>query len=454
MIYTKETEFKTSTATAETLVRLFEAQEKADLTSGRFLDVRTVPTADVPTITCSTTVPASDADAATRHYSLIGRSGILESSVVNIEFSEEAQNLARWISGFNTGLLCQWRYDQWNLATHATSSIGDTANGSQGNNLYPAMRLANNGVYADLTLSGDVLFISVGSSASFAIWVNDRLITSAANPVPAVDSGVTTTDAMFFGPSGSGRRFLKLRFNSVDDRDIRIFHAGTGGIGDFYTRAAHTLRPRFQKKLNWLHLGDSHSVNWGNTNKLLTSTNYMASEFGPLVNLVNASVATSGWATASTSNPAPNWLDRWDVDLFRNQPMDVVTLFGSFVDGNKPEAVANIPRLIEKIRKAWPRAEIIVSNTVVSHQTSGADITDENRRLDAALSAGASIVRVQTDPTGRWFTGSGSSVSPNQTGNFDLYGGSGSPLSQAGHSYLGRRWARGIYQTMLTKLGA
>lgn len=445
-------------ATVERLVRMFENQERIDTVLGKYLDSRrTIPTIDIPTITCSNTAPASDTDAAAKQVSMIGRSAVLGSSTVNIDNLEEIKNLSRWVSGFNTGLHCQWRFDQYNLATHASSNIGDSANGQQNNNLTPQMRLANNGVYTDLTLSGDVLFISVGQSASFAIWVNDRLLTTAingtTNPVPAIDSGVTVTDNMFFSPAATGRRYLKLKFTSADERNIRIFHAGPGGLGDFYIRAAHTLRPRFSNRLNWLHVGDSHSVNWGNTNKLLTSTMHMASCFGPSVNIVNASVATSGWATASTVDPAPNWLERWDVDLFRNQRMDVVTLFGSFTDGNKVEAIQNIPKLINKIRSFWPEAEIIVSNTVVSNQTSGADIVEEEKRLKAALSANASIVRVQTDPTGRWFTGSGSSVSPNQTGNFDIYGGNGSPITNAGHLYLGNRWGRGIYEAMLKKLG-
>lgn len=439
-----------ASATAAALVRMYEIQRRDDLANGYYLSARNVPANDIPVITASATLPSADADAATNYRSLIGRSANT-TTMFDITFGSELDSLESWIAGFNRGLLCRWRYDMYRVANVATGYIGNAGNGNQDNNGNPLIPIASNGVYSDFILDGDVLFITGTNSSRFSIWVNDRLLTTASMPA---GTGITAdANGQVYYPSNSSRQYIKLKFPTVDSRAIRIFHSGGGGIGDFYTRITHGVRPRFRRRLNWLHIGDGHSSLVGAYSQIQGSSMHMASAFGPSVNFVNAALTTSGWAL-NTPGTTPNWLERWDIDLKRNKPMDVVTLFGSYGDGSKPDLTKNIAALIGKIKEAWPACEIIVSQTVISTQVGqGFDIPEERLLLATAEAAGASIVRVQTDPAGRWLTGSGSTGTPAGNGNADIYG-SGSTLSAAGHVYFGRRWANGVYEAMRNKIGA
>lgn len=441
---------KTSSA-AESIVRLYETAFKDELANGHFLSVRTVPTADIPVITASATAPASDTDAATKYHSMCGRAAII-SGGAEITQTSEIDSLEAWIAGFNRGLRCRWYSDMYRLSGMGTSYIPDAGNGGQDNNLSPQMKIDSNGVYMDIILEGDVLFVTGTGSSRFNFWVNDRLITTAVTPVGAGMTG--DGSGALYTITNSGRQYLKIKFPSVGTRTIRIYHKGAGGIGDLYTRVSHNVYPRHTKRLNWLHLSDIYGDTIGASNQAQTAANYMQSSFGTGINFINASVNTTGVATNNgTTNP--NWLERWDTDLKLNKPMDVVTIFGSYLDNGKANVADNIVALIGKIKTAWPNCEVIVSYTVTTGQVgNSSDIPAENTLLSAAASAGALVIRTQTDPRGRWLTGTGSVVAPAGNGNADRIVQSTSAPSPEGHSYWGRRWARGIYEVCRAKVGA
>lgn len=437
---------------ASALVRLYEDARRDAMANGGFMSVRTVPANDIPTLTSSATAPSADTDAATKFHSLCGRAAII-SGAAEITLASEINSLASWVSGFNQGLRCRWYSDMYRLSTHGTSYIPDAGNGAQDNNLSPQMKIDNLGVYADIVLEGDVLFITATNSSRFVIWVNDRLITTA---VSAAGTGLgVDASGQQYTPSTAGRQYFKLKFPTVDTRTIRIQHYGAGGIGDFYTRVTHNVYPRHKKKLNWLHISDTFGSANGALNQVQTAAFYLANSFGTSINFVNGSTTSTGFAT-NNATTSPNWLERWDTDLKLNKPMDVVTIFGSYSDGGKGALAANVAALIGKIKAAWPTCEVIVANTVTTTQISGgSDVTDENTILNAASAAGASVIQSQTDASGKWLTGTGREGSLANNGNADLYVTSaGTSPSNSGHAYWGRRWARGVYDAMRLKLGA
>jgi len=256
-----------------------------------------------------------------------------------------------------------------------------------------------------------------------------------------------------YSVTGTGRQYFKLKFPTVDTRTLRIFHYGAGGLGDLYTRVTHNVYPRHKKKLNWLHISDTYgTANGPATNSVQTAAYTMASNFGTSVNFINASQAGVGFAK-NVAGTDPNWLERWDIDLKLNKPMDVVSIFGSYADGGLANTASNVTALIGKIKAVWPDCEVIVADTVTPTQISGStDVSAEQTILTAASAAGAMVIQIQTDPQGKWLTGTGGTASPAGNGNADLVSTGSSP-SAYGHSYWARRWARAIYDGMRLKLG-
>lgn len=436
---------------ASAMVRLYEDARRDEMLNGHYMSVRTVPANDIPTITASTTAPASDTDVATKYHSLVGRAAII-SGATEITLNSEIDQLEAWISGFNRGLRCRWAGDMYRLSGLSSSFLPDAGNGSQDNNLAPQMKIDSIGVYMDVVLEGDVLFITGTGSSRFILWVNDRLITTA---VTAVGTGITgDASGATYTITGAGRQYFKIKFGSVATRTIRIFHYGAGGIGDLYTRITHNVFPRHTKRLNWLHVSDVMGTPTSALNNAQTAAHYLQTSFGTSVNFVNASLSSTGIAS-NNGTISPHWLDRWDTDLKLNKQMDVVTIFGSYLDTGKGDLSDKTTALINKIKTAWPTCEVILAYTVTAGQISGgSDLTTENVLASAASAAGATFLRAQTDPQGRWLTGtSGSVATPAGLGNVDLYIQSTSAPSPAGHAYWGRRWANAIYQAMRNKVG-
>lgn len=436
---------------ASSLVRFYEESKRDEMMNGHFMSVRTVPANDIPTITASTTAPASDTDVATKYHSLVGRAAII-SGGAEITLTSEIDQLETWISGFNRGLRCRWAGDMYRLSGLASSFMPDVGNGSQDNNLSPQMKIDSIGVYMDVVLEGDVLYITGTGSSRFTIWVNDRLITTA---VTAVGTGITgDASGATYTITGASRQYFKIKFPSVGSRTIRVFHYGAGGIGDLYTRITHNVFPRHTKRLNWLHVSDVMGTSTSALNNAQTAAHYLQTSFGSSINFVNASLSSTGIAS-NNGTTSPHWLDRWDTDLKLNKQMDVVTIFGSYLDTNKGDLSDKTTALINKIKTAWPNCEVILAYTVTTAQISGgSDLTTENVLASAASAAGATFLRAQTDPQGRWLTGtSGSVTTPAGLGNADLYVQATSAPSPAGHAYWGRRWAHAIYQAMRSKEG-
>lgn len=437
--------------TLSTLARLYENVFQNEVQNGRYMDVRPVPTNDIPVLSCSSTTPSTDSDPASKIYSLCGRTDVISGNA-EITAPYEINSISSWVSGFNKGLRCQWYSNMYRLATASSSYLQDAASGNQDNNLTPPMKIDSNGVYSDIILDGDVLFIVATNSSRFCFWVNDRLISTAVTPA---GTGLTAdSSGQQYTPTTAGRQYFKIKFPTIDIRTIRIYHYGAGGIGDYYSRITQNVYPRHRKKINWLHISDAFGTTSGALNQLQTIPNHLSNSFGTSVNFINASVISTGLDTTIGSS-VPNWLQRWDTDLKLNEKMDVVTIFGSYADGGKTNVTSNLTSLIEKIKSEWSDCVVFVSNTVTAAQVAGnTDITDERTLLNAAEKAGAVILRTQTDPIGRWLTGSGREGSPAGNGNADVLVSSGGTVpSNKGHVFWGRKWAAAMYEAMRKEIG-
>ena len=456
---------------AQTLVSAYEAERRIVDQYGSYMLRRSgkLASADIPSsITASATAPASDADMSGKTVKNLCLSGLGSSrgvTDVTITDQNEIASLGRWIKGFNPALRVRWYYNAYRLS----NSIGArTGSGNQdtdvNSTLSTGLAINNNGVFFDGEFTGDIFFMSAGGSdTKFYIWVNDCLLTSADL---AAGAGITASqpDAasnnMAYGPSGSGRVYVKLKWATAAKRRIRIAQVNSAGIGDFWYNAIYTMSPVTQRPINWLHIGDSFSTGVLAYSNLHGMMHFLTAEFGAAnINFINAAEGSTGYL-ANNSAAKYNFVERWSLDLQYNTTPDVVSCWASQNDLGTAFG-ASATTLLESAIAKWPNALPVLygnnpSKQSINNGAGSRDIDGEAVLASVAsslASSGLIYVPVQLDPAGAWMGGTGYVGATTGLGNTDIYTSSDqvhpSPL---GHQYLGQRGARELYNALRRQL--
>ena len=456
---------------AQTLVSAYEAERRIVDQYGSYMLRRSgkLASADIPSsITASATAPASDADMSGKTVKNLCLSGLGSSrgvTDVTITSAAEKAALQLWIKGFNPALRVRWYYNAYRLS----NSIGPrTGNGNQdtdvNSTLSTGLAINNNGVFFDAEFTGDIFFMSAGGSdTKFYIWVNDCLLTSADL---AAGAGITASqpDAasnnMAYGPSGSGRVYVKLKWATAAKRRIRIAQVSNSGIGDFWYNAIYTMSPVTQRPINWLHIGDSFSTGALGYSGLHGMMHFLTAEFGAAnINLINAAEGATGYL-ANSSAAKYNFVERWALDLPYNNTPDVVTCWAGTNDLGTAFG-ANATTLLQSAIAKWPNALPVLYGINPSKGSINASVGSRDIDGEAVLasvasslaSSGLVYVPVQLDPAGAWMSGTGYVSATTGAGNTDIYTSSDqthpSPL---GHQYLGQRGARELYNALRRQL--
>lgn len=459
---------------AQTLVAAYEAERRIVDQYGSYMLRRAgkLASADIPSsITASATAPASDADMSGKTVKnlVLSASGASSRGSVDVDITSAAEKsaLQLWIKGFNPNLRVRWGYNAYRLS----NSIGTrTGNGSQdtdvNSTLSTGLAIDNNGVFFDAEFTGDIFFMSAGGGdTKFYIWVNDCLLTSADL---AAGTGITASqpDAasnnMAYGPSGSGRVYLKLKWATAAKRRIRIAQVNSAGIGDFWYNAIYTMSPVTQRPITWLHIGDSFSTGTQGYSNLHSMMHFLTAEFGAAnINFINTAEGSTGYL-ANNSGAKYNFLERWALDLPYNNTPDVVSGWASQNDLGTafgPNATALFQNAIAK----WPNAiSVLFGNNPckqsINNGAGSRDIDAEAVLASVAsslASSGLIYVPVQLDPAGPWLYGTGQVGTPTGNGNCDIYVSSdsgGIHPSGLGHQYHGQRGARELYNALRRQL--
>lgn len=451
--------------TAQTLIAGYEAERRIVDQYGSYMLRRSgkLASADIPSsITASATAPASDTDMTGKTVKnlVLSASGASSRGSVDVDITSAAEKAALqlWIKGFNPSLRVRWGYNAYRLS----NSIGArSGNGSQdtdvNSTLSTGLAINNNGVFFDAEFTGDIFFMSAGGGdTKFYIWVNDCLLTSADL---VAGTGITASqpDAasnnMAYGPSGSGRVYVKLKWATAAKRRIRIAQVNSAGIGDFWYNAIYTMSPVTQLPINWLHIGDSFSTGTQAYSNLHGMMHFLTAEFGAAnINLINAAEGSTGYL-ANNSAAKYNFVERWALDLPYNNTPDVVTCWASHNDLGSAFG-ANATTLLQSAIAKWPNALPVLygnnpSKQSINNGAGSRDIDGEAVLASVAsslASSGLIYVPVQLDPAGAWMSGTGYVGATTGLGNTDIYTSSDqthpSPL---GHQYLGQRGARELY---------
>ena len=433
-------------AVSAQLARMYEAasaQASANAGVG-FLEPRTLLSAETPTITFSTTVPASDAtDPATQTIVLYGGAAI--GNVTQDLTAAEKTQLGKWTAGWNRGLRAYWIGTGAYLCSAMPSGlVGNAAAGNQGNNNSPQYPINNLVTYGDFVLYGDVFYMRTRyTGTKYAVWVNDKLVTTATG------GGITSSigGTMFTPDVNHG--YIKIKFPSVGRRNIRIAHSAAGGLSDVYTRAIHSIYPRFQERFGWLHLGDSFGDTvgglLGSDTPVFGSGQQMAAMFGPQIDFIDAHQGGSGFGTGT-----PTFVQRLEMDIAVCQQVKAVTILAGQNDSAE-QITANAPAVFAGLKAKFPGSPIFVFLSFSPNSYAQAQAKQD--ALKAAATSFADVYIIDTYGTGAvggdWLKGTGKEGATNGSGNSDLFlSTDGTHPSVEGHKSLwGRRMAQEIYRT-------
>ena len=434
------------------LARMYEAAQAQTSTNDGvgFLEPRTLLASETPTITFSTTAPASDpTDPAAQAVILYGGAAI--GNVTQDLTSDEKAQLGRWTAGWNRGLRAYWLgTGQYLCSAMPSGLVGNAGLGNQGNNNSPQYPINNLVTYGDFVLYGDVFYMRTRyTGPKYAVWVNDKLVTTSTG------GGITSSvgGTMFTPDVNHG--YIKIKFSSVGRRNIRIAHSAAGGLSDVYTRATHSIYPRFQERFGWFHIGDSFGATVGglagSDTPVFGSGQQMAAMFGPQLDFIDAHLGGSGFGTGT-----PAFLQRLEMDIAVCQPVKAITILAGQND-SAAQITANAPAFFAGLKTKFPGAPIFVFLSFAPNSYAQAQA-----KQDALKAVAASISDVYVIDTygpgatgGDWLKGTGKEGATNGSGNSDLFLSSdGTHPSTEGHKNLwGRRMAQEIYRTCIAGKG-
>lgn len=325
--------------------------------------------------------------------------------------------------------------------------IGNAALGNQGNNLSPQYPINNLVTYGDFVLHGDVFYMRTRyTGTKYAVWVNDKLVTTTTG------GGITSSvgGTMFTPDVNHG--YIKIKFSSVGKRNIRVAHSVAGGLSDVYTRAIHSIYPRFQDRFAWLHFGDSFGDAVGglagSDTAIFGSGQQMAAMFGPQIDFVDAHLGGSGFGTGT-----PTFVQRLDMDFAVCQPVKVITILAGQNDSTA-QISANAPTVFAGLKAKFPDVPIFVFLSYGPNSYASAQARQDALKAAAASFSGVYVIDTYGTGVagGSWLTGTGKEGVTNGSGNSDLFLSSdGTHPSTEGHKNLwGKRMAQEIYNICVT----
>lgn len=426
------------------LARMYETVQDQILANGGvgFLEPRTLLASETPTITFSTTAPASDAtDPATQAIILYGGAAI-GNVTQDLTAAEKAQ-LGKWTAGWNRGLRAYWiGTGQYVCSGFPSGLVGNSGNGNQGNNLSPQYPINNSVTYGDFVLYGDVFYMRTRyTGVKYAVWVNDKLVTTTTG------GGITSSvgGTMFTPDVNHG--YIKIKFSSVGRRNIRIAHSAAGGLSDVYTRAIHSIYPRYQDRFGWFHIGDSFGDTVagvsGTDSPLFGSGQQMAAMFGPQIDFIDGHLGGSGFGTGT-----PTFVQRLDMDIAVCQPVKVVTILAGQND-TAAQITANAPTVFAGLKAKFPGAPIFVFLSFAPNSYAQAQAKQDAIRAAASQFSGVYVIDTYGAGAtgGDWLKGTGNTSTTNGSGNSDIFLSSDNvhPSTEGHKNLWGRRMAQEIY---------
>lgn len=434
---------------ASRLIELMDSASRAQILFGApFQYPRTLSADETPTITASATHPSLDTDVAAQTVVLAG--GAEKGLVAAAELtSSEIANLRKWFGGFNIGMRPYWRYYGYKLSNSISTPNGSTSAGNNGNmqptpaaGLSPQWGIDNTGagVYLDLVLDGDVLFVQQGA-AEFALWVNDKRVSVA----PGTNMGATYGNTVF-KTTLANNSYVKIKFPSINRRLIRIGVVQNYAIGNLFLRLTDEVRPRFPVRDSMFCLTDSFGNTYSTTMDQAAAGNMLA-KLGPSVDFVSGCAGTTGYGAPGTR---ASFAERLNMDIPLLQAMRAVFILAGQND-SEAQITANAPTVLAALRAKFPAAPIFMALTYAPGTYSTAAPRQAALQAAAAGVAGCYVV-----PTygatgggqGQWLTGTGRVGATTGDGNADVYVNAADaihPSSPRGAEMWASNFMRGVY---------
>ena len=430
------------------MVSAYEAQRRQDDQLGPRLLARTgLPVAaDVPTITASTTVPSSDADAAALTIWPLGSEIGIDA---DIALSKKSRK--NWVRGHATTLTA---YATAAISIKLASALTqyETAGANQ---IDLVTRYGQDywTLHTDIELNGDVLFFRTITTAGryFELYVNDHLVTVAPS------TGVTQVDRSY---RLNANGYCKIKFGSAAIRRIKLVWLAGTCPASFWIRSTDSIQPLVKEPPRILWIGDSFSTGSTATSISIGLNEWFHAAFGFECDLINTAEGSTSFTKATMNLPGATPVNAQRASirqqyllLGRYEPADIIVeLIGAndAPSADLPLFYAQLLAHLQEMQTYHPGTPICIfgANSGQANLASGATVALEAQIEAACLAAGGNVqfFPMQTGIDGPFLRGTGRSGATTGDGNSDTYIHSDAVHpTDIGHQATGQMMARRVY---------
>lgn len=322
-------------------------------------------------------------------------------------------------------------------AGYVVTNVAGYANGKASSNLTSSQPAAGR-IRFEVETDGDQFEIGVMTTASgtvpaFRLWVDGQLVTDA--PQTGLSAGAATY-------------LIKVAFAGRGNRRVLFEGAYVNLIG-IWSHPTVTFWPTTRPlgpRTVWL--GDSFSEgaggNWWWDSWEMKAARLLGWHMHP------SGVGSTGYLAIGGGAGKVKYRDRIATDVTALAP-DIIVVSGGYNDTGSFTAAqegTEAAALYAALQAANPAATLVVCgpNFPTGITSAGTATQFRDAIKTAALNAGALFVDPILYPAGiSWVTGSGNTGAPSGNGNADFYVTTDAVHpSQAGHDYLGRRFASAL----------